>query len=114
MTTIRTATPAELADWDERTVDVPGGHVLQSRAWAEHRSRTGWVADKLLFDDGYAVLALRRPLPAVGGWSAYVPRGPIGAGQAPDRTAERLGALADHFAEQSVAVLALRPERKRC
>ncbi len=106
MTSIRTATPAELADWDERTVDVRGGHVLQSRAWAEHRIRTGWVADHLVFDDGFAVLALRRRLPAVGGWSAYVPRGPISAGEAPERTAERLGALADHLAAQSVAVLA--------
>ena len=35
MTSIREATAAELADWDERTVDAPGGHVYQSVAWAE-------------------------------------------------------------------------------
>ena len=34
---VRDATPEELADWDARTVDAPGGHVYQSRAWAEHR-----------------------------------------------------------------------------
>ena len=26
------------ADWDARAVDAPGGHVYQSRAWAEHRA----------------------------------------------------------------------------
>ena len=45
--TIRVADPAELTDWDERTVDVPGGHVYQSRAWAEHRVKAGWQADHL-------------------------------------------------------------------
>ena len=57
MTTIRLATADELADWDERTVDAPGGHVYQSRAWAEHRARSGWAADHLVFGDegdGYA------------------------------------------------------------
>src|SRR4029079_15024933 len=49
--TIRSATEAELADWDERTVDVAGGHVLQSRAWATHREGTGWTADHLLVGD---------------------------------------------------------------
>ena len=106
MTTIRAATAAELADWDERTVDAPGGHVLQSRTWAEHRERSGWTADRLVFDDGFRVLALRRPWPIVGGWSAYLPRGPITAGEPPTRTAERLAAVADHLAEVGVAVVA--------
>ena len=30
-----TRTPDELADWDARTVEAPGGHVYQSRAWAD-------------------------------------------------------------------------------
>ncbi len=106
MTSIRAATPAELVDWDERTVDVAGGHVLQSRAWAEHRVATGWEADHLVFEDGFAVLVLRRALAGVGGWSAYVPRGPIAAGAAAERTAERLGLLADHLAGRGVAVVA--------
>jgi lipid II:glycine glycyltransferase (peptidoglycan interpeptide bridge formation enzyme) len=106
LTSIRPATAAELADWDEGTVDVAGGHVLQSRAWGEHRRATGWEADHLRFDDGFSVLVLRRPLPAVGGWSAYVPRGPISAGAGPDVTADRLGALVDHLAAQGVAVVA--------
>jgi lipid II:glycine glycyltransferase (peptidoglycan interpeptide bridge formation enzyme) len=106
LTSIRIATPAELADWDEGTVDAPGGHVLQSRAWGEHRRATGWEADHLRFDDGFAVLVLRRPLSGVGGWSAYVPRGPIDAGAGPYRTADRLGTLVDHLSSEGVAVVA--------
>jgi lipid II:glycine glycyltransferase (peptidoglycan interpeptide bridge formation enzyme) len=107
LTTIRAATAAELADWDERTVDAPGGHVYQSLAWAEHRVRAGWIADHLVFDeDGYRALALRRPLPLVGGWSAYVPRGPIAAGEPAEQTADRLAAIVDHLGEGGVAVVA--------
>jgi lipid II:glycine glycyltransferase (peptidoglycan interpeptide bridge formation enzyme) len=107
LTSIRAATDAELADWDERTVDAAGGHVYQSRAWAEHRVKAGWTADHLVFaDDGYRVLALRRPFPIVGGSSAYVPRGPIAAGEPADRTAARLAAVTDHLAADGVAVVA--------
>ena len=106
MTTLRAATSAELADWDERTVDGPGGHVLQSRAWAAHRVASGWTADQLVFDDGFRVLALRRPWPVVGGWSAYVSRGPIPSDGESESTAERLAAVADHLATAGVAVVA--------
>ena len=40
----REATPDELDDWDARAVDAAGGHVYQSRAWAEHRARLGLAA----------------------------------------------------------------------
>ena len=107
MTTIRAATAAELADWDERTVDAPGGHVYQSIAWAEHRVRAGWEADYVIFaDDGYRALALRRPLPLVGGWSAYIPRGPIAAGEPTAQTVDRLATIVDHLARGGVAVVA--------
>ncbi|HET7701847.1 MAG TPA: GNAT family N-acetyltransferase [Candidatus Limnocylindrales bacterium] len=106
MTSIRAATDAELADWDERTVDAPGGHVYQSRAWAEHRVRAGWAADHLVLDGGFRVLALRRPFPIVGGASAYIPRGPIAAGDPAERVAGRLAAVTDHLAADGVAVVA--------
>jgi len=106
LTSLRAATPEELGDWDERTVDVVGGHVLQSAAWAEHRRGTGWESDQLIFEDGTAVLVLRRPLAVVGGWSAYVPRGPVSSGQPAEQIAERLGALVEHLAGQGVAVVA--------
>lgn len=106
MTSIREATAEELADWDERTVDGRGGHVYQSLTWAEHRERSGWTADRLVFDDGFRALVLRRSWPIVGGWSAYVPRGPIGAGEPVDQTAERLAELVEHLAARGVAVVA--------
>jgi lipid II:glycine glycyltransferase (peptidoglycan interpeptide bridge formation enzyme) len=107
LTSIRAATADELADWDERTVDAPGGHVYQSRAWAEHRVRAGWEADFLVFDDdGYRALALRRPFPIVAGASAYLPRGPIAAGEQAARTAARLDAITSHLANAAVAVVA--------
>jgi len=95
LTSIREATAAERTDWDERTVDVPGGHVYQSHAWAEHRVKAGWQADHLVFEDGFGALVLRRGWPWVGGSSAYVPRGPVAAGETPERTADRLAAIVD-------------------
>ena len=106
MISIRAATAEELADWDEGTVDAPGGHVYQSRAWAEHQVAAGWEADHLIFDDGVRVLVLRRPWPVVGGWSAYIPRGPISAGGTAEQTAVRLEAIVDHLATREVAVVA--------
>ena len=106
MTTFRAATADELADWDERTVDAPGGHVYQGRAWAEHRVRAGWAADHLIGDDGSAVLALRRPFPVTGGWSAYLPRGPIARDETPEATTARLAGLVDHLRAASCAVVA--------
>jgi peptidoglycan pentaglycine glycine transferase (the first glycine) len=110
LTSIRPATAAELADWDAHTVDAPGGHVLQSRAWAAHREEAGWRAARLVFDDGFRVLVLRRRFPWIGGSSAYVPRGPIAAAEDPVRTADRLIALAEHLARAGVAVVAADPE----
>ena len=106
MTTFRAATADELADWDERTVDAPGGHVYQGRAWAEHRVRAGWAADHLIGDDGSAVLALRRPFPVTGGWSAYLPRGPIARDETPEATTARLAGVVDHLRAATCAVVA--------
>ncbi len=106
MASIHEATDAELADWDARTVRAPGGHVYQSRAWAEHRQKSGWRPRYLVFDDEFAVLALTRRWPWIGGGSAYLPRGPIAAGEAPDRTAERLGAVTRWLSGRRIDVVA--------
>ncbi len=106
MTSIHEATEAELADWDERTVDGRGGHVFQGLTWAEHRVRSGWTADRLVLEDGFRLLALRRAWPFVGGWSAYVPRGPVGAGEPVAQTADRLAAVVEHLTGLGVAVVA--------
>ena len=103
----REATPSELADWDRRTVHAPGGHVYQSRAWAEQRARLGWQPLHVVLDDEYEALVLLRPFPWIGGSSAYVPRGPAtDPGSAGAAAAGRVSALADWLAGRGVAVVA--------
>ncbi|HET7169978.1 MAG TPA: hypothetical protein VFI69_12340 [Candidatus Limnocylindrales bacterium] len=104
---LREATPADIADWDRRTVHVPGGHVYQSQAWAEQRARLGWRPLHVVLGGEHAALVLLRPFPWVGGASAYVPRGPVAdparAGQA---AVDRVAALTDWLAARGVAVVA--------
>ncbi|HEY4226725.1 MAG TPA: GNAT family N-acetyltransferase [Candidatus Limnocylindrales bacterium] len=92
MTTYREARPDELATWDDLTVRPAGGHVLQSRAWGEHRATRGWRPRYLVGDDGSAVLALTRSWPIVGGGSAYIPRGPAPTAGIEDAVARLDGA----------------------
>jgi lipid II:glycine glycyltransferase (peptidoglycan interpeptide bridge formation enzyme) len=106
----RDATTAELTDWDARTVDTVGGHVYQSRAWAEHRRRSGWRPRFLVGRDGGRVLVLTRSWPWIGGGSAYVPRGPVPMGAEPESLAKRLVDLADHLATEGIDVIAADPE----
>lgn len=110
--TVRDVGPDELADWDARTVASPGGHVYQSRAWAEHRQRSGWRPRFLATDDGGHVLALTRLWALLGGGSAYLPRGPVaGAGGAdPERLAERQVSVAAMLAAEGIDVVAADPE----
>ena len=105
----REATSVELERWDDLTVRPAGGHVLQSRAWAEHRATRGWQPRYLLGDDGSAVLALTRPWPVVGGASAYLPRGPVPTGGVDDAIA-RLDGATRWLAAQGVDVVAADPE----
>ena len=106
----REATPAELDDWDARAVDAPGGHVYQSRAWAEHRRASGWLPRFLVFDDGGRVLTLERPWPLIGGSSAYIPRGPAPVGADGAALAARQLAVSDALAALGVDVVAADPE----
>lgn len=102
---IHEASEAELEPWDARTVDVPGGDVFQSRAFGEYRARHGWRPRFLVFDDGFRVLALERAWPWIGGAGAYLPRGPVAAGEPPVTTADRLRAVADWLAAHGVDVV---------
>ncbi len=107
----RLADPAELADWDRRTVHAPGGHVYQSLAWAEQRARLGWRPRHVVLDGDHAALVLERPFPWVGGASAYVPRGPVAEPSEPGaRIAERMIALGGWLADDGVDVVAMDPE----
>jgi lipid II:glycine glycyltransferase (peptidoglycan interpeptide bridge formation enzyme) len=99
------APPEILERWDDLTVRVPGGHVLQSRAWAEHRATRGWQPRYLAGEDGSAVLALTRPWPLISGASAYLPRGPVPSGGLDDAIA-RLDGVTRWLGEQGVDVVA--------
>ncbi|MBI2780381.1 MAG: peptidoglycan bridge formation glycyltransferase FemA/FemB family protein [Chloroflexi bacterium] len=103
--TVHEATADELADWDAHTVDVPGGDVFQSREYGEYRSRHGWRPHFLAFDDGFRALAISRPWPWIGGGGAYIPRGPVSAGEPAERTADRLRAAADWLAAHRIDVV---------
>jgi hypothetical protein len=106
---VRELGPDELGDWDARTVDVPGGEVYQSRAFGAYRSRHGWRARYLALGDGGRVLALERSWPLVGGGGAYLPRGPVTGGDAPEVTAARLIAAARWLAAQGLDVVSADP-----
>ena len=105
---VRDADPTELAEWDALAVDAPGGHVLQSHAWADHRRSSGWVPRFLVTDDGGRVLALTRPWPLLPGGSAYIPRGPVAGGTdvSAAQLAARLLAVADRLETDGIDVLA--------
>lgn len=106
--TVREATPAELETWDRRTVHAPGGHVYQSRAWAEQRARLGWTPRFVTLGADHGALVLTRPFPWIGGASAYVPRGPIAdpATESAGAIVARTVALADWLAAQGIDVAA--------
>ncbi len=111
MSAVREATPEELDGWDAATVDAPGGHVYQSRAWAEHRSSSGWRPRFLITEDGGRVLALERRWPLIRGGSAYVPRGPVPlAGVDGTALAARQSAVAEALASEGMDVVAADPE----
>jgi peptidoglycan pentaglycine glycine transferase (the first glycine) len=103
---LRDATDDDLRGWDARAVDGPGGSVWQSLAWGEHATRAGWRVRHLVYDDSLPLLALERRWPAFPGGSAYLPRGPVSAGEAAERAVERLAAAANHLAASGIDVVA--------
>ena len=94
--------------WDDAAVRSPGGHVLQSSAWARIREQQGWRAEFVRIGDPLPVaLVLWRDVPAFGPL-AYVPRGPI-VGSADD-LARALDALAALARERRAVMLKVDPE----
>ncbi len=75
------ATPSTQSEWDT-PVSAWDGELLQSWAWGDFKSRTGWETSRLLcLRDGQPIAAaqwLLRRVPLLGAL-AYVPRGPVGA-----------------------------------
>ncbi len=103
---IAEASSDELQDWDLRAVDGPGGHVYQSRAWAETRRGGGWTPRFLVFADGFRLLSLERRWHWLPGGGAHLSRGPIAAGEPVTVTAERLAEAAAYLGLQGVDVVA--------
>ena len=72
--------------WDAALLALPDPHILQSWAWGEFKSRHGWHATRLLFEEGGKAVAaasvLRRKLPRLPRLPGlplsilYVPKGP--------------------------------------
>lgn len=110
MTSVLNAETTAGSDWDDMVVNPPGGHVLQSRAWAEHRAGQGWQPRFVSFDDGRRALVVTRRQPPLPGFAAYAPRGPIHAGDKPAAVAARAVALADWAAREGGRVLTVDPE----
>ena len=77
--------------WDSVAAHGPGGHVMQSSAWAAIRERQGWTVE-FLRPAGAHALVLWRPLPG-GMRFGYCPRGPVAAAA---QLPEALRALAAH------------------
>jgi len=96
--------------WDELTVAAPGGHVMQGTAWAEHRRGQGGEPRFVEFDDGRAALVILRRSPGLPGTTASVRRGPVHAGDGPERLAARSAALAEHLRSEGVRDIFVDPE----
>lgn len=109
MIEFREARADELDTWDDLTVRPPGGHVLQSRAWAAYREEAGWHPRFLVGADGSAVLALLKPWPRISGWSAYLSRGPVPTTD-PQTLAARLDGATNYLTSQGVDVVASDPQ----
>jgi lipid II:glycine glycyltransferase (peptidoglycan interpeptide bridge formation enzyme) len=97
--------------WDERAVEVPGGHVMQSAAWAAYRAGRGWEPRFVRFDDGAVALAQLHRSPFLPGVEAVVRRGPAHRGEPGDLGAARAAALARWAADLGARDLFLDPER---
>jgi len=98
--------------WDRRTVHVPGGHVMQGTCWAEHRRATGQQPLFVTFSDERAALVLSRRQRPVGIFVTSR-KGPVHAGDAPDRVAARAHALAGLMRERGGSLLYVDPEIDR-
>jgi peptidoglycan pentaglycine glycine transferase (the first glycine) len=68
--------PAHAASWDALVSAAPRGHVLQSWAWGELKTRFGWRVQRLGVGNA-AAQVLYRSLPGGLGSIAYVPKGPL-------------------------------------
>ena len=94
----------EQQQWDARLAELASpAPLLQSWAWGEVQSRSGWSVERVTFGplQSLATVLLRRAGPAR---EAYVPRGPVPA------TPESIDMLVDWARRAGVARLVVEPE----
>ena len=97
------------SDWDQYAALSPGGHVMQSSAWARIREAQGWRPEYVRVGEPLPlalVLWRRTPLGQLG----YVPRGPIVAPGDRDGLARALGALASLARDRGAVFVKIDPE----
>ncbi|MDR0957158.1 MAG: peptidoglycan bridge formation glycyltransferase FemA/FemB family protein [Candidatus Nomurabacteria bacterium] len=79
MTNLRRATDDEIARWHDLLATNPaGGETLQTRAFAEVKSRHGWRAEFMVYETSFGLiyaLFLIKKIPRLGR-VIYAPRGP--------------------------------------
>lgn len=106
------ATYAEEQGWDELVMATGRPHILQSAAWAELKSATGWASKRYVLEDsrgstryGVAQVLIKR-LP-LGVTVAYAPRGPL---VDPERLADAILAVRRALSRYRCASLLCDPE----
>ena len=56
---IRLATDTEIAKWNELVINNPdGGHIYQSREWAQVKESNGWEPVFLIYEANAYIVAL--------------------------------------------------------
>lgn len=99
------------AGWDDAAVSVPGGHALQSAAWAEYRRSRGVEPRYLSLGDGSVALASVVRSSMLPGVEVSVRRGPAHRGDGATVAAERSLALSNWARDHGARELFLDPER---
>ena len=96
-------------EWNESIQLLPRAHILQSWAWGEFKSRWGWKATRLLWQNEKPVAAaqfLRRAIPYTPFGIAYVSKGPLLDTDDP--------ASASKLAKKVLADIEAEARRQRC
>jgi lipid II:glycine glycyltransferase (peptidoglycan interpeptide bridge formation enzyme) len=109
---VRSVSAAAPPGWDERTVSVPGGQVMQGSICAEYRRGLGQEPMFVDLDDGGAALLIwraQRPL----GTFVTCRKGPVAAGVDSKSVAARAGALSHLVRERGGSLLYVDPDLER-
>lgn len=96
--------------WNARTVDLPGGHVMQGTAWADHRRATGGQPRFVTLGEDRGALVVLRAQRLVPGVVATARKGPIHAGDPIEAVVERAIRLAESARAEGATELFLDPE----